>query len=161
MKHLARFLFVFLVSAHQSSWGCHPRPDPMYGVKGPADLAEFESIYVGSVVGLRLTSTIAQLEKNLDSDSELGIVEVIGGTSPFEFEVFADQVLKGAVVKLQMAVAGGCNVRFPEMMQRVIVFRRADATARYFSVEKTGASYIDLVKACALRSCDNAIGPFP
>jgi hypothetical protein len=161
MNIFTRFLFVLLVSAHQSSWGCHVRPDPMYGVKGPADLAEFESIYVGSVVGLRLTSTISQLQKNSDSDSELGIVEVIGGTSLFEFEVFADRVLKGAVAKPQTAIAGGCSVRFPEMMQRVIVFRRADGTARYFSVEKTGSSYIERVADCALRSCDNAIGPFP
>ena len=156
MKTFASLLLVLLLATPEASWSCHAPQDPMLGVNEAADLEEFELIYIGRVVGVRLSSTIAQLEKASESEEEaLGVVEVVGGTNPFEFEVYPDRILKGVAAKPQVAVAGGCSVGLPQMMESVIVFRRADGTSQYRYVEGVGAAYVERVVACASGKCEN------
>jgi hypothetical protein len=155
MKTFASLLFALLLTTSEASWSCHASRDPMLGVNKASNLERFELIYIGRVVGVRLSSTIAQLEEAAESKEEqLGLVEVVGGTNPFEFEVYPDQILKGAVAEPQMAVAGGCDVELPKLMESVIVFRRADGNSQYRYIEDVGAAYIERVVACVSGVCE-------
>jgi hypothetical protein len=159
MKTFASLLLVLLLTTPEASWGCHAPRDPMLGVDEAADLEQFELIYIGTVVGVRLSSNIAQLEEMESDEEALGIVEIIGGTNEFEFEVYPDQVLKGLPAKPQVAVAGGCNVGWPKLMESVLVFRRADGTSQYRYIEGLGSDYIERVVACTSGKCENAEAP--
>ena len=123
--------------------------DPLSSVNDLSELSTYQSIYVGKVVSLVLSSSIDQLRKR----SELEVVELVGGTLPFEYGVFPEEVLKGSASEPQVAVAGGCAVFHPTMLDRVIVFRKEDGTSHFRVLRDGGAEYVMRVRKCLTGSC--------
>jgi hypothetical protein len=128
-------------------------------------LKHFERIFVGEVVAVRVTEHINQLQAS--KGSELETLELMGGSWPFDFEVYPSEVMKGPVTSPQRLKAGGCLVAEPALYDRVIVFEAADGWARFRVLRGAKAretsteaeSYVADVRACLASACSRNKSP--
>ena len=146
MKLLAFLTVIALAGVSQEVAGCRVMKEDLSSAAG---LAEFESIFIGSVVSLELTNTIEQLRKH----SELEVVELAGGSFSFEYGVFPNSVLRGEAAEPQVSMAGGCTVYPPSLMERVMVFRRRDGSSVFRVLKGEDSELVERVKACLAGKC--------
>lgn len=162
MKNL--LIALALAGTALPAYACHPRPDPMYGVMGPDDLKFYQRIFVGEVVAVRLTEHIAQLQRD---DQHLESLTIMGGTLPFEFEVYPSEVMHGSVDKPQGLKAGGCAVTEPALHDRVVVFQGSDGWTRFHVLQGATVSgvatdadhYVAGLRACLAGACNSTNSP--
>ncbi len=155
MKRLSRIVFLFSLVWVQSANACRPPPDPMRHVSGPSSLKIYDRIYIGEVVSVRLTRYISDLKR---TDGDYDEVTLVGGSMPFDFEVFPEEMLKGTTEKPQLeSSSGGCSIWEPKLRDRVLVFQKKDGTTRFFVLSDENhlvdESYVSNVRKCLVGKC--------
>ena len=154
MKYLVQIAALVAFACVHSAQACRPNPDPMWQVSGPVSLKDYERIYVGVVVSVRLTSYISELRQ---TDGDGGEVTIIGGSMPFDFEVFPQEFLKGSAEGPQRESSGGCSIAEAKLRDQVLVFQmRGGATS--FRVLGQGnfqadERYISHIRKCLAGTC--------
>jgi hypothetical protein len=138
---------------------CRPRADPPFRLSAIDSLARFERIYIGTIVAVRLTYLIENLEQqqlNQNEQEEFSETTIIGGSTPFEVEVFPREALRGEASTKHTFSAGGCDVTEPNVRNDVIVFVKADGATSFYNLshdKPVASAYLAQVRKCLAGSC--------